>query len=223
MPGVSLARRRWLSRSPWAPWRSRRWPPRPSRRRVSATTPAPREGGWMKMHARFLEQAKKGDVDLLFLGDSITQGWPETRGSRRSGSATTARATRPTSGSAATRPSTSSGGSRTARSTASRPKVVVLMIGTNNVRANSADEIADGIKAIVKRLREKLPEAKILLLGVFPRGERPNPGREQAPGGQQPDRQPRRRREGRLHGHRARGSSTKTARSRRTSCPTTST
>src|SRR5262249_13898032 len=58
-----------------------------------------------------------------------------------------------------------------------KPRVVVLMIGTNNVKDNSAAEIADGIKAIVSRLREKLPDTKILLLGVFPRGETPNSGR----------------------------------------------
>src|SRR5439155_20757628 len=44
--------------------------------------------------------------------------------------------------------------------------------------SNTADEIADGIKAIVRRLREKLPDTKVLLLGVFPRGEMPNPTRE---------------------------------------------
>ena len=131
----------------------------------------------MKTHERFLERAKEGNIDLLFLGDSITAGWngggkgglePHLRPAQRP----------PTSASAATAPSTSSGGSRTARSTGIKPKVVVLMIGTNNPGSNTADEIADGIKAIVKRLREKLPETKVLLLAVFPRGEKPNPGRE---------------------------------------------
>src|SRR5207248_434200 len=54
------------------------------------------------------------------------------------------------------------------------PKVATLMIGTNNVRDNSAEEIAEGIKAIVKTLRAKLPQTKVLLLGVFPRGEQPD-------------------------------------------------
>ncbi len=39
--------------------------------------PKPREGAWMEVHQSFLVQAKKGHVDLLFLGDSITQGWHE--------------------------------------------------------------------------------------------------------------------------------------------------
>ncbi len=46
------------------------------------------------------------------------------------------------------------------------------MIGTNNSNGNdnTAEEIADGIKAIVKEVHEKLPETKILLLDIFPRG-----------------------------------------------------
>src|SRR4051794_1880868 len=36
---------------------------------------APREGSWMKQHESFLERAKEGKIDLLFLGDSITRGW----------------------------------------------------------------------------------------------------------------------------------------------------
>src|SRR5207237_1337936 len=59
-----------------------------------------------------------------------------------------------------------------------KPKVAVLMIGTNNSRDNTADEIADGIKAIVRRLQEKLPDTKILLLAVFPRGEKPGATRD---------------------------------------------
>ncbi len=52
------------------------------------------------------------------------------------------------------------------------PKLTVIMIGTNNSNGNdnTAEEIADGIKAIVKEVHEKLPETKILLLGIFPRG-----------------------------------------------------
>jgi beta-glucosidase len=61
------------------------------------------------------------------------------------------------------------------------PKVVVLMIGTNNTgferdgftRRNSPAEAAEGVKAIVDDLRRKLPEARILLLAVFPRSHLP--------------------------------------------------
>jgi lysophospholipase L1-like esterase len=54
------------------------------------------------------------------------------------------------------------------------------MIGTNNSNGkdNTAEEIADGIKAIVAKLRKEVPETKILLLAIFPRGAKPNPQRE---------------------------------------------
>jgi lysophospholipase L1-like esterase len=46
------------------------------------------------------------------------------------------------------------------------------MIGTNNTghRQDPPEETAAGIKAIIARLNEKLPETKVLVLAVFPRG-----------------------------------------------------
>ncbi|HBJ86147.1 MAG TPA: hypothetical protein DDZ88_20235 [Verrucomicrobiales bacterium] len=58
------------------------------------------------------------------------------------------------------------------------PKLVVMMIGTNNTGDCSAPDIAQGIIAIVSELNQRLPQSKILLLGIFPRGEKPNPQRE---------------------------------------------
>lgn len=60
-----------------------------------------------------------------------------------------------------------------------RPKVIVLMIGTNNLgfnsdgvtQRNTLPEVADGIRANVRFLRQALPATKILLLGIFLRGE----------------------------------------------------
>jgi beta-glucosidase len=54
-----------------------------------------------------------------------------------------------------------------------RPRAIMLMIGTNNTARNSAAEIAEGVGAVVLELQKDFPAAKILLLGVFPRG-RPN-------------------------------------------------
>ncbi len=54
-----------------------------------------------------------------------------------------------------------------------KPKAFVVMIGTNNSGADPADGIAKGVTKIVETLREKQPQAKILLLAVFPRGEKP--------------------------------------------------
>ena len=63
-----------------------------------------------------------------------------------------------------------------------KPKYVVLNIGTNNfsgtrnARANTPDEVAEGIKAICDRIRAKSPETRIVLMGVFPRGASPKDG-----------------------------------------------
>ncbi len=51
------------------------------------------------------------------------------------------------------------------------PKLVVLMIGTNN--PGKPEEVAYGILAILKELRMRLPKSKIVLLGIFPRGWEP--------------------------------------------------
>src|SRR5262249_11373876 len=140
----------------------------------SATKPVPREGNWMKMHESFLERAKGGSIDLLFLGDSITRGWNNNEVWKKYYEPRRAA-------------NFGIGGDRTqhilwrldnGEIDGISPKVAVLMIGTNNASTNSASEIADGIKAIVQKLREKLPKTKILLLAVFPRGEKPNSTRE---------------------------------------------
>ncbi|XHR28213.1 MAG: GDSL-type esterase/lipase family protein [Chthoniobacteraceae bacterium] len=52
------------------------------------------------------------------------------------------------------------------------PKLVALMIGTNNTGGNSAEQIAEGIKAIVTDYQKRCPETVILLQAVFPRGEK---------------------------------------------------
>ena len=52
------------------------------------------------------------------------------------------------------------------------PKVASLMIGTNNAGDNTAEEIGAGIVAVVQKLREKLPQTKVLILAIFPRGEK---------------------------------------------------
>jgi N-acetylglucosamine-6-sulfatase len=62
-----------------------------------------------------------------------------------------------------------------------KAKLFVVMIGTNNLWDKNAvpADVAAGIKAILDLIQAKQPQAKILLLGIFPRGEKPNPGREQ--------------------------------------------
>jgi lysophospholipase L1-like esterase len=59
-----------------------------------------------------------------------------------------------------------------------KPRAIMLMIGTNNTARNTAAEIAEGIGAVVLELQKDFPQAKILLLGVFPRGRPNDPVRE---------------------------------------------
>jgi lysophospholipase L1-like esterase len=60
------------------------------------------------------------------------------------------------------------------------PRVIVLHIGTNNTsqtanaRQNTPAEIADGIGAILRRIRAKAPHARIILMAVFPREQQPD-------------------------------------------------
>ena len=141
--------------------------PKKTQAPAPATVPAPRPGKWMEQHEKFLKRDKEGDVDLLFLGDSITAGWNSAKDvwSKSYGSRKPA--------------NFGIGGDRTqhilwrldnGEVDHIQPKVVVLMIGTNNLGANTNDEIVDGVKAILDRLETKLPATKVLLLGVFPRG-----------------------------------------------------
>jgi len=56
------------------------------------------------------------------------------------------------------------------------PKVIVLLIGTNNIgnSGQTGKDTAKGVKCIVQKIRARLPATKILLLAVFPRDEQPN-------------------------------------------------
>lgn len=147
-----------------------------------AATPAPKvdkenkpQAGFIKTHEEYVALAKKGDVDVLFLGDSITAGW---RGAGKEVWSKQFDTLKPAN--------FGIGGDRTqhvlwritnGELEGIKPRVAVLMIGTNNTGTDSAEDIAEGIKTIVETIRKKSPETKVLLLAVFPRGkEIPNPG-----------------------------------------------
>jgi hypothetical protein len=121
----------------------------------SAVTPVAKSTpSWVKRHEAFLDRAKKGDVDVLFLGDSITQGW------EGSGKPVWREHFEPLKAA-----NFGIGGDQTQhvlwRITEGKelegiqPKAVVLMIGTNNMRSNNAEEIAEGITPIVHALRQQ--------------------------------------------------------------------
>jgi hypothetical protein len=55
-----------------------------------------------------------------------------------------------------------------------QPKVAIVMIGTNNINLNTPDEIAAGVEAITAEILRRSPSTRILLLGLFPRGAKPD-------------------------------------------------
>ena len=139
----------------------------------SAVTPAHRleDEWWSVRHQQVLDRLKQGNVDLICIGDSITHGW-ENAGKQLWQQYYTPR----------NAVNMGFGGDRTqhvlwrfshGELDGISPKVAVVLIGVNNVWDNSAEEIADGIKAVCLDLRNRLPKTKILLLGVFPYQENP--------------------------------------------------
>lgn len=136
-----------------------------------AIIPVPRSTptNWMARHEGFLAEAKKGPYDLVFLGDSITDGW------RKKGAEVWSKYYAPRRAL-----NLGIGGDRTqhvlwrienGELDGLKPKVVVLMIGTNNSNSDDADAITAGIELIVTKIRAKCPGAKVLLLAVFPRNK----------------------------------------------------
>lgn len=141
-----------------------------------SVTPAERmaEGWWKDRHAACVATTKRNDFDVAFVGDSITQGW------EGGGAAAWNRDFAPLKAA-----NFGFSGDRTehvlwrldnGELLGTKAKLVVIMIGTNNVGhgSSNAEQTAQGVSAILGRLAKGLPNAKVLLLGVFPRGEAPN-------------------------------------------------
>ena len=119
-------------------------------------------------HEGFVATAKGGNIDLLLHGDSITDWWVLNDDSKQVfqkyfGNIRTANF-------AIAGDNTQGGlwGLKNGEGQGFQPKAVMLMIGTNNTGTHTGPEIAEGIGAVVLELRQDFPDAKILLLAVFP-------------------------------------------------------
>ena len=150
----------------------------------TAVVGAPREGRWWRERHKALSDrardvAASGDARIVFLGDSITQGWDEDgkrvweryyapRGAVNmgiSGDKTQHVIWRVENGNL-------EGMAEPARGRA--PELVVVLIGTNNVprtEGNTAEQIGAGVVEVVRRVRERLPRTKVLVMGILPRGD----------------------------------------------------
>jgi len=139
--------------------------PRPN----AATQPVPGGVRWyMRNHASNLEKTKRHKFDICFLGDSITAMWPGDLLQKTCGKAQVT--------------NFGIGGDRTenvlwrldrGELDKTSPKVIVLLIGTNNMGFNTPAEIAEGVAAVIARLQVKCPSAKILLVGIFQKKDTP--------------------------------------------------
>lgn len=146
----------------------------------SPATPTPRNveydwmsiSAWYKAHAEDVEVAAKGEAQLLFVGDSITQGYQWAPSWEREFSKY--------------KPANFGiGGDKTENllwriqngsTGALDPKMVVMLIGVNNFGHNndSPQAVFSGVKANLEQLQTSFPKAKILVLGVFPYDEKPD-------------------------------------------------
>jgi len=137
-----------------------------------AVLPVPRpDQWWQQRHQSMNERVKQGNVDLIFIGDSITHGW-EGQG-KEVWEAYYGHRNAVNLGISGDRTQHVLWRLDNGNIDGISPKLAVVMIGTNNAAPNQPEETAEGIKAIVEKLRTKLPQTKILLLAIFPRGENP--------------------------------------------------
>ncbi len=139
----------------------------------TAVTPVSSDDArWLERHQSMAARMKQGNVELLWIGDSIVQKfenvgkpvWDQYYAPRNA-------------------VNLGISGDRTQQVLwrlehcnleSASPKLAIVMIGQNNGPFNTAEEIAEGNAAIVSLLRQRLPDMKILLLGIFFRGEKPN-------------------------------------------------
>jgi lysophospholipase L1-like esterase len=125
-------------------------------------------------HNGFVATATNSDFDILFEGDSITD-FCQQRGPQGGAGVLSNYFGGVKLANFGVSGDTTQGvlwGLQNGEGQGHKPKAVMLMIGTNN-GSNSAEEVAEGVGAIVFELRKDFPNAKILLLAIFPRTDNP--------------------------------------------------
>ena len=146
---------------------------------VKATTPEVQTAAWaqkwwMPRHKQKLADLKEQrQVDLLWIGDSITHGWENS--GKRIWQQYYASRNAFNIGFSGDRTENVLWRLENGAVEGISPKLAILMIGTNNTghRQDPAEQTAAGVQAIIKQLRERLPKTKVLVLAVFPRGAKP--------------------------------------------------
>jgi lysophospholipase L1-like esterase len=136
--------------------------------------------GFQKKHQDNVAVAKEGSSEVLFMGDSITDFWRNETGNYSGKQVLDKYFGNLKVANFGIAGDTTQGvlfRLQNGEGQGFSPKTVMLMIGTNNTGRNTAEEIAEGVGAVVLELQKDFPKAKILLLGIFPRSTAKDPVR----------------------------------------------
>lgn len=155
----------------------------------TAVEPVPQRGqAWLNRHEGFVAEAKRGGIDVLFLGDSITDFWRDPNRGLPVWQRNYAPLHAANFGISGDRTQHLLWRLENGEVDGIAPRVVVLLIGTNNTGVesdlktprNTTAETIEGVTLVVKTLRTKLPQAKLLLPSIFPRADEkgPPPGQQ---------------------------------------------
>ena len=150
----------------------------------TAIEPKPK-GNWILRHLQMVDRARQGDIDVVLLGDSITDYWPKRAPEvyeHTFGAYKTANF-----GISADRTQHLLWRLQNGIGEGYSPKVTVLLIGTNNTGMekdgttprNSTAETIEGILQVIEEIRTRFPDTTLLLFALFPRGTADNFQRDQ--------------------------------------------
>ena len=152
-------------------WRT---PPSDGNEDLIAARPEPRwhKTPWFERHRAFNARVKKGNVDLLMIGDSITHWWDKEgeSGGKKIWDQYYAKRNAVNLAISGDRTEHVLWRLENGNIDGISPKLAILMIGTNNHSSSPPEVTAHDIRLIVGKLRNKLPKTKILVLAIFPRG-----------------------------------------------------
>ena len=136
-----------------------------------ATFPVPKND-WMSHFQRSLDRTKQGHVDLVFDGDSITDFWQGT--GKEVWAKNYGKLNAVDFGISGDRTENLLWRVDAGQLNGLHPKLIVLMIGTNDTGECSDVQIADGVTAVLRAYQKACPTSVILLHGIFPRANNPN-------------------------------------------------
>lgn len=153
----------------------------------SAVKPAPRDAAWLKRHEEFVSRALAGNIDVLFLGDSLTDWWRDPLRGGPVWNEYFADLNAVNFGINGDRTQHLLWRLENGEARGFSPKVVVLLIGTNNTGMekdgsaprNSPVEVIEGVTTVLAAARHYFGSAKVLLHAIFPRELKESPQREQ--------------------------------------------